>query len=38
MSFVIGPIVGAFLAGVVFNSMNYNAELIKNYKPKEKKG
>ena len=38
LSFIVGPFCGAFLAGVVFNMMNYNAVLIKDYIPKSKRG
>ena len=37
ISFIAGPFCGAFLAGVVFNMLNYNADLIKNYVPKKKR-
>ena len=37
LSFIVGPFCGAYLAGIVFNVLNYNAKLINNYVPKKKK-
>ena len=37
ISFIAGPFCGAFLAGVVFNMLNWHADLIKNYVPKDKR-
>lgn len=37
LSFIMGPFCGAYLAGVVFNALNYHAKLINDYVPKSKR-